>query len=245
MTIDLDRLGLRKGTRALDVGCGLGRHAFAIARSGAWVVALDLGADELRHVRAVVTAMLSSGELAADSAVPVALRGDILTLPFPDETFDVVVASEVLEHIPDDENAIAELARVLRRGGTLAVTVPRWGPECLNWLLSKEYHSVPGGHVRIYRRSELRRRLRSCGLVPKGAHYAHGLHSPYWWLRCLVGPSNEENRAVAAYRRFLEWDIVHGPRITRALDRLLNPLIGKSLVIYLTKDPVDRVAVEV
>jgi hypothetical protein len=132
-------------------------------------------------------------------------------------------------------SAMAELARVLRPGGTIAVTVPRCGPEVLNWLLSREYHDVEGGHLRIYRRSVLWARLQSVGLAPVGSHHAHGLHAPYWWLRCLVGVSNEANRAVAAYHRFLVWDIERAPRLTRTVDRVLNPLVGKSLVLYLKK----------
>ena len=130
---------------------------------------------------------------------------------------------------------MAELARVLRPGGTMAVTIPRCGPEVVNWLLSDAYHDVPGGHVRIYRRSTLRRRLRRAGLVPAGTHHAHALHSPYWWLRCLVGPGNDGHPLVAAYHRLLVWDIVKGPRITRWPERVLNPLLGKSLVVYATK----------
>jgi hypothetical protein len=117
----------------------------------------------------------------------------------------------------------------------MAVTVPRCGPEAINWALSDEYHDNPGGHVRIYRRSTLERRLSSTGLRPTGFHYAHGLHSPYWWLRCLVGPSNDTHRAVEAYHKLLVWDIVKAPRVTRTADRVLSPLIGKSLVVYLTK----------
>ena len=95
--------------------------------------------------------------------------------------------------------------------------------------------------MRIYRRSTLERRLGSAGLQPTGFHHAHGLHSPYWWLRCLVGPSNDHNPAVEAYHKVLVWDIVKAPFVTRAADRVLSPLIGKSLVLYLTK-PVARVA---
>jgi hypothetical protein len=117
----------------------------------------------------------------------------------------------------------------------MAVTVPRCGPEAINWALSDEYHDTPGGHVRIYRRSTLERRLSSTGLVPTAHHHAHGLHSPYWWLRCLVGPSNDAHPAVAAYHKVLVWDIVKAPLVTRTADRVLSPLIGKSLVLYLTK----------
>ena len=130
---------------------------------------------------------------------------------------------------------MAELARVLRPGGTMAVTVPRCGPEVVNWLLSDAYHDVPGGHIRIYRRAELARRVSAAGLRPAGGHHTHGLHSPYWWLRCLVGPTNDTNRAVAAYHRFLVWDIEKSPWLTRTLERMLSPLMGKSLVLYFEK----------
>jgi len=141
----------------------------------------------------------------------------------------------VLEHIPDDRRAIAELVRVLRRGGTMAVTVPRWFPELICWALSEDYHTVPGGHVRIYRLSELVRRLRAGGLDPYATHHAHGLHAPYWWLKCAVGVRDDEHRLVRAYHRLLVWDITAGSPVTRVPDALLNPLIGKSAVVYLRK----------
>ena len=82
---------------------------------------------------------------------------------------------------------MAEMARVLRPGGLAAVTVPRWGPEKVCWALSDAYHEVEGGHVRIYRKGQLRTRLEAVGLQQVGSHYAHALHAPYWWLRCVVG----------------------------------------------------------
>ncbi len=235
LTADFDRLRAAEGERLLDLGCGFGRHAFEAVRRGARVVALDAGRDEVVQVRAVMAAMVEAGEVQADQVCAGALQANALGLPFADGTFDRIVASEVLEHIADDATAMHELARVLRPGGTMAVTVPRCGPEVLNWLLSDAYHDVPGGHIRIYRRSELRRRLQAAGLRPIGAHHAHGLHSPYWWLRCAVGPTNDTNRAVAAYHRFLVWDIERRPLLTRVLERVLSPLIGKSLVLYVEK----------
>jgi SAM-dependent methyltransferase len=223
------------GDRLLDLGCGFGRHAYQAARLGAEVVALDAGADEVRSVRDTLGAMADAGELDAEAARVGAVLGDALFLPFATGSFDRVIASEVLEHIPDDRLALSELARVLRPGGSMAVTVPRCGPEVVNWLLSDAYHAVEGGHIRIYRRSELIRRVRSTGLCPTGWHHVHGLHSPYWWLRCLVGPANETNRAVAAFHRFLVWDIEKRPWLTRTLERILSPLIGKSLVVYFEK----------
>src|SRR5215212_9943084 len=163
LTVDFDRLGLRPGDRVIDMGCGAGRHAFEMYRRGADVIAFDQDADELAGVLELFGAMKENGEVPAGAEADIK-QGDALALPFADEGFDRVVAAEVLEHIPADEQAIAELVRVLRPGGTIAVTVPRWLPERICWALSDQYHEVEGGHVRIYRADELRRKLEGAGL---------------------------------------------------------------------------------
>jgi len=234
LTVDFDRLGLRPGDRVLDMGCGAGRHAFEMYRRGGDVVAFDQDADELSGVRDLFVAMREAGEVP-DGAEADVKQGDALSLPFADGEFDRVVAAEVLEHIPADADAIAELARVLRPGGTIAVTVPRWLPEKICWALSDAYHEVEGGHVRIYRGHELVARLRAAGLEHDGTDHVHGLHAPYWWLKCAVGVDDDRHPVVRAYHRLLVWDIMKRPLVTRLAERLLDPLLGKSLVLYLHK----------
>ncbi|MBV9042915.1 MAG: class I SAM-dependent methyltransferase, partial [Acidimicrobiia bacterium] len=189
LTVDYDRLGLGAGDRLLDLGCGGGRHAFEALRRGAKVVALDMSEADLREALSLMAAMSDAGETPAPAAGAVT-NGDALHLPFPDGSFDRVIAAEVMEHIPADSAALAELVRVLRPGGTIAITVPRWLPERICWALSDEYHGKPGGHVRIYRASELAARMRAAGLEATGSHHAHALHSPYWWIKCAVGVDN-------------------------------------------------------
>jgi SAM-dependent methyltransferase len=166
-------------------------------------------------------------------------NGDATRLPFADGAFDRVIASEVMEHINDDAAAVTELARVLRPGGTIAVTVPSQFPEKVCWSLSEDYYApkAAGGHVRIYRRQQLVNMLQTAGMEPAGHHRVHALHSPYWWLRCLVGPNRPiaDSRLVALYHRLLAWDIEKAPRLTRWAERALNPLLGKSLVVYAIK----------
>jgi SAM-dependent methyltransferase len=234
LTVDFGRLPVGPGVRVLDVGCGAGRHAFEAYRHGADVVALDQDVVELEQVAAMFAAMAAEGEIPSGARAEV-MKGDALALPYDDTSFDVVVAAEVLEHIPEDEQAMAEIARVVRPGGRVAVSVPRWLPERICWALSREYHSVEGGHVRIYTRSALTAKLQAAGLRAYHHHHAHGLHSPYWWLKCAVGVHNEHHVLTRLYHRLLVWDIVCRPWATRAADRVLNPLIGKSLVLYLTK----------
>ena len=234
LTVDFDRLGLRPGDRVLDMGCGAGRHAFEMYRRGGDVIAFDQDADELAGVRELFAAMKEAGEVpeGADADVK---EGDALSLPFADGEFDRVVAAEVLEHIPADIQAIDELVRVLRPGGTLAVSVPRWFPELVNWKLSEDYHNVPGGHIRIYSDKELVGKLVNAGLEHVGKDYAHGLHSPYWWIKCAVGVRNDDHPLAKAYHKLLVWEIMKQPKALQVAGRVLDPLIGKSMVLYFSK----------
>jgi SAM-dependent methyltransferase len=234
LTVDYDRLRIGPGRSVIDVGAGAGRHTFEAYRRGADVIAFDRNAAELAEVDTMLTAMGRAGEAPASAKAQVVV-GDALALPYPDGAFDTVIASEILEHIPDDDTVIAELTRVLRPGGTLAVTVPRWLPERICWLLSDAYHANEGGHVRIYRAHELRAKLRAAGLRFTGSHHAHGLHSPYWWLKCAVGVDDADHPAVRAYHRLLVWDMMRAPAVTRVAEAALNPLVGKSVALYFEK----------
>lgn len=239
LTVDYDRLGVGPGTKVIDVGCGAGRHSFEAYRRGADVVAFDQDAAELDNVGTLLRAMAEAGEAPA-SAKAETVVGDALALPYPDRTFDCVIASEILEHVPADGTVIDELVRVLKVGGKLAVTVPRWLPERVCWLLSDDYHSNEGGHIRIYRASRLRDKIAAAGMTFTHTHHAHALHAPFWWLKCAVGVSNSNHPAVTAYHRLLVWDMMQRPWITRLAESALNPLVGKSVALYFEK-PVPAV----
>lgn len=233
LTVDFDRFPVAPGHALIDLGCGTGRHTFEALRRGADVVALDQDADDLQTVQGTVAAMVDAGQIAPPGA-PVTLRADALALPFPDASFDRVIAAEILEHVPEDGAVIAEIVRVVKPGGMVALSVPRRWPERVCWALSEAYHQVPGGHVRIYRGDRLLAALVAGGLQPVGSHHAHALHSPYWWLRCAAG-IDQENALTRAYHRLLVWDMMRRPWLTQTAERLLNPILGKSLVLYLRK----------
>ena len=233
LTFDTDRLDLRPGMRALDVGCGQGRHAGHLYARGLDVVALDHDEPVLETARAHIA---ETAEMFGDQVgTATVMRGDAYALPFDDATFDLVVASEVLEHLHDDQAAMGELLRVVKPGGQLIVTVPRFFPELVCWALSREYHEVAGGHIRIYRRSQLRERLTRAGAEFVDAHHNHGLHAPYWWLKCAVGVNNDDAVLPRLYHKLLVWDLMKQPLVTRVAEKALAPFIGKSVVLYLRR----------
>src|SRR5699024_2637049 len=105
------------------------------------------------------------------------------------------------------------------------------------------YHQVEGGHVRIYRADELAAKLSGAGLRPLHRQHAHALHAPYWWLKCAVGVDRESHPLTKAYHQLLVWDMMRKPWLTRTVESLLDPVIGKSVVLYLAKPETADAAV--
>jgi SAM-dependent methyltransferase len=130
----LDRLPLGADADILDAGCGSGRTMQELARYGR-VVGVDASETALRTARERGRANVRLGGIEA--------------LPFPDDAFDLITCLDVLEHLPDDRAALAELRRVCRPEGWLVVTVPAY-PRL--WSA----HDVVNHHYRRYRRRELR-----------------------------------------------------------------------------------------
>ncbi len=229
LTVDLERLRVRRGEVLLDAGCGEGRHCFGALERGARVVGLDLDPECLAAaaggLRRRAHELNSLGEM---------IRGNAFALPFADETFDKVICSEVMEHIHDYRAAARELARVTRPRGMVAVTIPTATSERLYLRVGDDYFESLGGHIRIFRPRELALGMAEAGLATLGVGFAHALHTPYWVLRSLVGlPRADENALVRGYRRFLIQ--ATASRAMEWLETLLNYCFPKSLILYTEK----------
>jgi ubiquinone/menaquinone biosynthesis C-methylase UbiE len=233
-TVDRRYLPLAPGQRVLDLGCGEGRHVIAAcALDGVDAVGVDLSLKDLTTARQRMQEFDARG--GPDAPLFALLAGDALRLPFADASFDAVICSEVLEHIPDYRAALQEIQRVLKPGGFFCASVPRAWCERICWRLSREYHQTPGGHLRIFRAAALRSEIEARGFSCYREHGAHALHSVYWWLQCLFWKTRESNWLVRQYHRLLVWDMMRRPVLTRALERVLNPVLGKSVVMYFRK----------
>jgi SAM-dependent methyltransferase len=235
LTIDFKHFSLQPGERVLDLGCGEGRHVInTYLRGDVTAIGVDLSLHDLR----------TAAERFAPFAQPDAAEkffslqvADATQLPFADHSFDKIICSEVLEHIHNYQAVLQEIRRVLKPNGLLAISVPRYWPEKICWRLSREYHAVPGGHIRIFKTGQLRRDVEAQQMRFLHRHWAHALHSPFWWLKCLLWDKQDTSKLIKIYHRVLVWDLMQRPWLTRALEKCLNPFMGKSVVMYFQHIP--------
>ena len=237
LTVDLDKLGLGPGDWLLDAGCGAGRHCFGALDRGAHVVGLDLDVPSLRIARAGIHERRGRATEKLSGGV---LRGDVFHLPFPDAAFDRVICSEVMEHVHDYRAAARELARVLRPGGTLGVTIPTAITEWLYLAATRRYFESPGGHIRVFRPRDLAQALAHAGLRVDGVGFAHAFHSPYWAVRALVGLDDERAAPTRAFRAFLVRAAFS--RTWSRIEHMFDWVWPKSLVLYGTRVATGRLA---
>jgi ubiquinone/menaquinone biosynthesis C-methylase UbiE len=232
-TVDFRHFPLTAGDRVLDLGCGEGRHVISVyLEQDVDAVGVDLSMADLQTTRSKFEEF--AGGMPSRSSFTLS-TANALALPFADNSFDKVICSEVLEHIPDYQGALKEIDRILKPGGLFCASVPRRWPERICWAFSAAYHQVPGGHLRIFRSGDLRDEIEAFGLQQYHRHWAHALHAPFWWLKCLFWKTQDSNWLLRQYHRLLVWDLMDRPWVTRTLEKMLNPLLGKSVVMYFRK----------
>lgn len=233
ITIEPDILGINDGDITLDAGCGDGRHSWEVYnRRHSPVVAFDIDTVCVKKNKYMLDSLKEQGKIKGDYHVLIA---NVSKLPFKDGSFDKIICSEVLEHIPEDRIAVEELIRVLRKEGAIGISVPHHFAESICWKLSKEYYGFPGGHIRNYRTRELLDLVDTAGLSVYSIRHKHALHSFYWMLRCIFGVKKEKAPIPSLYNTFLEWDLRANHRFFRWVEGLLNHSCPKSLAIYARK----------
>ncbi|MFL2707520.1 MAG: type 11 methyltransferase [Gammaproteobacteria bacterium TMED226] len=216
----------------LDVGCGEGRHIFGIMQDYPLMkcIGLDMDNESLEKAEEGYEYFKSISEAGAQF-----LKGSAYSLPFPDESIDLIVCSEVLEHLHEYNDAVKEIHRVLKPGGKFYASVPATWPEKICWKLSEEYQNQPGGHLRIFSQSGLISEIKESGFKFLSSEKFHSIHSPYWWLRCFFWNTQDKNFLVNLYKKMLERHILKKPFFINLLDKALNPIMGKSFSMYFKK----------
>jgi ubiquinone/menaquinone biosynthesis C-methylase UbiE len=235
--VDLDLLRLRDGDLVLDMGSGTGRHVLAACQRPCRVVGLDSDLESLALAGRYVNLIDSLGVVKAGATL---MLGWCDRLPFADASFDRILCTEVLEHIPDDRATIREIMRVLRPGGTVAVSVPDHLSESIFWRLSWQYRNTPGGHVHIYSRWEVASKLKDAGLRLYAVRFRHAFETLYWLAR--IGPNDhcwKPRPWVESFRKFLDSKRTRNSKFFYRLEEAANYLFAKSIVFYGRK-PVQR-----
>ena len=232
LTFNFKKYNLNHNGSMLDVGCGEGRHIFGIMQEYPMMkcVGLDMDDDSLKKAEEGYSYFESISEVGAEF-----IKGSAYSLPLQDNTFDLIVCSEVLEHLHEYNDAVIEINRVLKPGGKFFASVPAFWPEKICWYLSKEYQNQPGGHLRIFDQKKLIHEIEDRGFKFLSSEKFHSIHSPYWWLRCFFWKSQEKNLLVKVYKKILERHILKKPRIIDNIDKLMNPIMGKSFSMYFKK----------
>lgn len=153
---------IKKGDKIIDCGCGDGAYSIELAKKGYDVTGIDFE-ERIEY---------ASYYSKRDNINVKFEIGNLLDLPFDDETFDIAVCIEVLEHIKDDNKVLKEIARVLKDGGLLLMTTPS---------KSERYVSLPHeDHVRVgYSIEELSNQLRKFNLVICDYYYFRKFFSSY------------------------------------------------------------------
>ena len=232
LTFDFNRININPVGTMLDLGCGEGRHIFGVMEKfpdlkciglDPHIESLDKASEGLKFLESISNTKTNF------------LSGSAYSLPFSNDSFDLVVCSEVLEHLHDYKDAIKEINRVLKPGGQFLASVPAEFPEKICWLLSEAYQNQPGGHLRIFKKNELIKEIAEHNFTFESSQRFHSIHSAYWWLRCLFWKSQESNIIIKGYKRILERHILKKPFFLDSLDKIFNPILGKSIAFYFVK----------
>lgn len=232
LTFDFNRININPEGTMLDLGCGEGRHIFGLMEKFPDLKCIGLDP----HIESLEKAFegLKFLESISNSKTNF-LSGSAYSLPFSDDSFDLVVCSEVLEHLHDYKDAIKEINRVLKPGGQFLASVPAEFPEKICWLLSEAYQNQPGGHLRIFKKNKLIKEVAEHNFSFESSQRFHSIHSAYWWLRCLFWKSQESNIIIKVYKKILERHILKKPFFLDLIDKIFNPILGKSIAFYFVK----------
>ena len=232
LTFDFNRVNINPEGTMLDLGCGEGRHIFGVMEKFPDLKCIGLDP----HIESLDKALEGLKFLESISNTKTNfLSGSAYSLPFSDDSFDLVVCSEVLEHLHDYKDAIKEINRVLKPGGQFLASVPAEFPEKICWLLSEAYQNQPGGHLRIFKKNELIKEVAEHNFSFESSQRFHSIHSAYWWLRCLFWKSQESNIIIKGYKKILERHILKKPFFLDLIDKIFNPILGKSIAFYFIK----------
>ena len=229
-TFNFKHINLKKVKNMVDVGCGNGRHlkSLGFKLKEAKIIGIDQSFDEISSLKREF-----DNHICKNQNNYTFLNEDVRHIALPNNSQDLVICSEVLEHVPNFEKVLQECKRILKPSGVLLISVPSYLPERICWLFSKEYQQTPGGHIRIFTKSFLQEAFRKQELKVFKKHKQHAFHSLYWIIRSRN--KMNDSKFLKSFHELLVKQMFGQAIFSANLEKLINPLFGKSECFYLKK----------
>lgn len=228
--IKLKYLGLKKKDKILDIGCSSGTQAIEFAIRGFQVYALDNSLKLINQLRK---------KIKNKRVVCISIVGDATNLPYDDNVFDAVIATEVFEHITDIKEAVRESYRVLRPGGRACFSLPTEFSEKLFRIIHPTWVK-DSGHVSILKLEELICLIKNIGFKIEKVEKNNFEWSVFWLIHSIfrtrfdyTGTPVENKWISKEYKKI--WDFLYKMRIAKYLLWVGNKIFPKSYYFYLYK----------
>ena len=229
-TFKFNTLNLKKIKTAIDVGCGNGRHlkSLGFKLKNASIIGIDQSTHEIGKLNEEFSDYFCSNLNKYQF-----IEGDVRDIDLPSNSQDLVICSEVLEHVPNFKDVLKECYRILKPGSVMLISVPSYFPESLCWMFSKAYMQTPGGHIRIFKKRFLKECFKELNLKIFKHHREHSMHSIYWILKARN--NMEENQFLKSFHALLVRQMFGQANLSLQIEKALNPIFGKSECFYLRK----------
>ena len=229
-TFNFKHINLKKVKNMVDVGCGNGRHlkSLGFKLNEAKIIGIDQSFDEINSLKREF-----DNHICKNQNNYIFLNEDVRYIALPNNSQDLVICSEVLEHVPNFEKVLKECHRILKPGAVLLISVPTYFPESLCWKCSKKYMQTPGGHIRIFKNSFLLEEFSKLKLTLFKHHREHAMHSLYWIFKARN--NMEDSEFLRSFHALLVKQMFGQAKFSYTLEKILNPFFGKSECYYLRK----------
>lgn len=229
--IKLDLLKIKIGSKVLDIGCSSGEQAIEIAKQGIIVYGIDSSVKRVKRFE----------KLAKQNNLQCfPIMADARKLPFKDDYFDAIIATEVFEHIPDISKVVDESFRVLKNGGWGCISVPTKLTEKI-FRKIHPYYIKDSGHVNFFSKAEIISVLTKSGFTIEKIEKLNFEWTLFWLIHSIfktrfdsTGSPIENYKISKGYHKMLS--ILQLFKMYNLLLWIGNNILPKSYYIYVKKE---------
>lgn len=223
----IDGFRLSPGAKILDIGTSTGTNLRMLRDAGyVNVLGLDMHDEAIRW--------------CSDKGLGIVEKGDICNIPYINDSYDLVLATDIIEHVDEDELALREISRILKPGGRALLTVPAFRSL---WGLQDEVSQ----HKRRYRQAELIEKINKSGLfVEECFYFNYLLFVPIWLIRQIIWlfhidlkSENQLNSSAINYvlKYIFMFDVTTARKLRLPFGVSLLATVSKTKTVSFSKGP--------